>query len=279
MLPQLVCLTKALNNLNIPFSQLDYDGNLIRVELPGQHYLFQKSYTPFNSESVGKICLDKEHTYHILKNVIEMPKTLGFLDFSVADSYPEYVRFKNLDEMVESIEQQLVYPMVIKKNSGALSKNVFLCNAKQELVLALETIFDKKSNSYDYVALAQTFIHTQEEYRAVFFNKKLVLAYERYTDQKNFKAGYWNLPGGCSKHITDPSLLKELQTFIEPIFQHIPAIMVGVDIIRDITGKLFLIELNSGARFNHFIQFNGENPVIQMYENIFQQLLGPVNTI
>ncbi|MCX4026596.1 alpha-L-glutamate ligase [Endozoicomonas sp. SM1973] len=273
MLPQLVCLTKALQNLNIPYSLLDPEGNLIRVELLSHGYLFQSSRTPFNSESVAQICLDKEHTYHILKNIINIPKTTGFIDYQRASEYPQYTNFNSLDKIVEAIESQFTYPMVVKRNRGALSKNVFLCQHKIELINALHNIYNRKSLDYDYVALAQQFINTKHEYRAIFFKRELVLAYERYTDQAGFKASYWNLPGGCSKHITDSHLLNELQTFVEPVFQHIPAEMVGVDIIKDTSNNLFLVELNSGPKFNHFIQFNGEELIIEMYKTIFKKLI------
>ncbi|WP_163836058.1 ATP-grasp domain-containing protein [Spartinivicinus ruber] len=273
MLPQLVCLTKALQNLHIPYSLLDPEGNLIRVELHSKSYLFQRSRTPFNSESVAQICLDKEHTYHILKNVINMPKTIGFLDYQQASEYPQYTYFDSLDKIIEEIEAKFSYPLVVKRNRGALSKNVFLCQFKKELIDALNAIYNRKSLDYDYVALAQYFINTKQEYRVVFFKNELILAYERYTDQQGFKANYWNLPGGCSKYITDSCLLEELKNFVEPIFQHIPAAMVGVDIIRDISGDLFLVELNSGPKFSHFIEFNGEELIIEMYKTIFKKLI------
>ncbi|MDE1461638.1 ATP-grasp domain-containing protein [Spartinivicinus poritis] len=273
MLPQLVCLTKALQSLHIPYRLLDPEGNLIRVQLLSNNYLFQSNRTPFNSESVAQICLDKEHTYHILKSVINMPKTTGFIDYQQASEYPQYTRFNSLDKIVKKIESQFSYPMVIKRNRGALSKNVFLCQLKKELINALHIIYNRQSLDYDYVALAQQFINTKQEYRAIFFKRELVLAYERYTDQEGFKASYWNLPGGYSKHITDNCLLKELQTFVEPIFQHIPAEMVGVDIIRDTSNNLFLVELNSGPKFSHFIQFNGEELIIEMYKKIIKKII------
>lgn len=277
MIPQIKCLIKAANSLNLPYECYDKEHNFISTDLGEKKLTFQKNRTPFNSEVEASICLDKEYTYQLLKNYIKMPPTIGYLDPKCFQSFPEYTIFRDISLILSDIENHFNYPFVLKKNRGALSKNVFLCHNSEEAESSLKTIFDQASNHYDYVALAQTFIPTQKEYRVVFFNQKPILAYERFGGDQLFNASYWEHEQGSAILIKDSRLLQKFKEFAEPIFDKLNLGFVGLDIIVDINGDWHLIELNSSPKFTHFIQHNGENQVVEMYRTILLHCLEKMN--
>ena len=63
-----------------------------------------------------------------------------------------------------------------------------------------------------------------------------------------------------------------MSRFLDPMFAVFPLDWVGVDLIVDEAGNFTLIELNSGPRFTHFIQYNGEELVVKLYEEVLKAL-------
>jgi len=258
------CLIKACDNLNITFAPIDKESNFLRIDVSGKYEYFQVNRTPFNSEVVYCICKDKMHSYELVYDKINMPKTLSFLDCQVDEKYRKYIKHDSELAVIAAIESELEYPVVIKKNQGALGENVYLCRNRDDATTAIQTIFNKQSNTYDYIALAQQYIPTQEEYRLVCAFGKPVLTYQR-GNASEFNKEYW-LHGEDALLIEDLKLIDELYQFVKPIYSIIDIGFVGFDIIRGKDDKLYLIELNSSPRFDHIIDASGEKCVIEMYE-------------
>ena len=258
------CLISACNNLTIKYEPIDKENNLIRLYISGKFEYFQLNKTPFNSEVVYSICRDKMHTYELIKSHVCMPKTLSFLDWKVNEQYKKYIKRNSESTIINSIESEFDYPIVLKKNQGALGDNVFLCKNRNHCITALNTIFNKQSNSYDYVALAQQYIPTHEEYRLVCAFGKPVLSYQR-GNACEFNKEYW-LNGENARLIENQEIIDELYQFIKPIYTLIDIGFVGFDIIRGKDNELYLIELNSSPRFDHIIDGSGDKCVINMYE-------------
>lgn len=261
------CLAQACNNQHIKYQYLDDEKNFIKVAL-SEGLLFQQNRTPFNTEVIASICKDKEHTYQLLHNQIAMPKTIGFLDFNTHDHYQKYVNHPSLQAIIGKIEQEFSYPLVIKKNSGALGINVFLCHDKKLVKAALNEIFNRNSCSYDYIALAQEYIQPKQEFRAVFFRKELLLCYQRVSENKSFGIRYWDTNKGHALHINNPKELSALTQFIQPALELPGLIYVGFDIIKNTQGEYRLLEMNSGPKYNNYVQSYGEEKIITLYEKI-----------
>ncbi len=267
------CLTEACKQLNVDFSFLDEEQNLVELIIHQKSFLFHSNRTPFNTEALAGICRDKGHTWQILHPHVRMPKTLAFMDIDVPPRYASYLRFHTHDAIIAEIEKTFDYPLVVKRNRGALGKNVFLCQNRAEAVTALKRIHNKELKDYDYIALAQEFIPSQQEYRLVCFRGEPVLLYERYAGNKLFKALYWEDPAGRPILVEDEALIREQMAFLQPMFQRLCPGYVGVDLVRSVSGEWVLIELNSGPRVDHFIEFNGPQRIIAMYVRIVQRLL------
>jgi glutathione synthase/RimK-type ligase-like ATP-grasp enzyme len=264
----ILCLTAACSQLGIRFDYIDQDHNVVRIALNGAAYYFQLNRTPFNAESVAGICKDKYHTYRLLKDSVRFPKTLSFLSYRVDERYTDYLRYHSAPEIAAVVEAELSYPLIIKSNSGSFGSNVFLCREANEAQTAIETIFDKNSHLYDYVLLAQEFIPTRQEYRLVCYKQTPVLAYTRSGDPPAFNARYWESASSRVALIEQVALIDKLAAFVRPVYGTLDLGFVGFDIVRSVDNRLYLLELNSGPRFDHVIATNGPQPIIDMYKTV-----------
>lgn len=267
-------LASAAASLEIHCQHLDEVGNVVRLSHGKQHCIFQSNRTPFNSEALASICLDKGHSHQLLREVIPMPRTLAILDFQVAGRYQQYLALRSVDEALARIGQEFDYPLVVKRNRGALASNVFLCHDPDAVVAALDAIFDRQRHSYDFVALAQAFLPAAREYRVVCYQGEVVFAYERVLDGSEFKAAYWTRSGGAARLIQDRDRWRAFQDFAAPIFEVLPLGFVGLDILETRTGDWVLLELNSGPRFDHISENEGDGPVVAMYRTVLGRHFG-----
>ena len=267
----IICLTAACTELGIPFEFIDEEHNFLRVGSNGQSHYFQLNRTPFNSESTAGICKDKYHTYCLLKESVQFPKTLSFMSYNVDQRYKGYLKYQSSQEILTVIESELSYPFIIKSNSGSFGSNVFLCHSRNEAQDSIQRIFNKNSHLYDYILLAQEFIRTKEEYRLVCYKETPVLAYKRSSNPNEFNARYWENGASQAVLATQEETIQELQEFVRPVYEKLNIGFVGFDIIRSFDNALYVLELNSGPRFDHFIESNGPEQVISMYKKILSQ--------
>ncbi len=194
---------------------------------------------------------------------------MGFLYPGVAGKYLKYLRYSSIESIVESIEEHFTYPLVIKPNKGSLGINVARCYSKEEVEAALEVIFNIESNNFDYVALAQEYIAPVKEFRVVFFRGKPVLSYQRYYDKAYFGAKYWEAPGGKTINLElDGELVQRSAKVFRPALTLSGLDYIALDIILTAEDELYLLELNSGPKYNHFADNHGADIVISMYETI-----------
>ncbi|OHU85000.1 MULTISPECIES: ATP-grasp domain-containing protein [Pseudoalteromonas] len=265
------CLTQACDAVGFEYEFIDLDQNFVRVKMDQGWQYFELNKTPFNSEVAFCVCKDKSHTYQLLKNIVRVPKTLDFLDFNVATKYSEYKHCNSVAAALVRIDEELEYPIVVKRNKGALGDNVFLCQDALETEAALKAIFNHQSKSYDYLALAQQFVATKAEYRLLCAYGEPVFAYRRGNAASAFNAKYWE-SGEQAIHVTDEALFKQLADFVAPIHNEFPMGWVGYDIIVDDKNEMYIIELNASPQFNNFIETNSIEPVIELYKKALQAL-------
>lgn len=245
------CLIEAAKRLDLRYKIFDKNGNLVEIEIDGKKLFFANYSTPYNSGSFSKIANDKEFTRFILKDVIRMPKTVGFFD----PDYNEGGEIKSgpntYEDIADEISRQFGFPVVIKPNSLSRGINFTICNNKDEILAALKKVFEKNQN-YDYVALAQEYIKPKNEYRIVVFQNQIILVYT------------------VKKEIQDEDTKKELKDFIKPIFGVLDIGFAGLDIIESETGQKYLLEINAEPGFANFVEKNGAEPIIEMYCKILK---------
>lgn len=260
---QIFALTQACEQLKLDYRFIDNEQNVMQIGMPWGYEYFQLGRTPFNSEVVWGLLRDKKHSYDLFSQAVAMPKTLAFLDPRVPEEYRKYSQHSSTSTMVETAISELGLPVIVKPNAGALGAEVHLCQSAEEVQIALERIFNQDSCHYDYVALAQTFIPNQVEYRLICSFKEPVLLYQR-GQQSGFNAQYWHR-GEKALPIQDETLISRLFQFVKPVYDQLDIGFVGFDIIQSDDNQLYLIELNSSPKFNNFIKDNEATPVINMY--------------
>jgi len=274
MLTNIRILITACQNLNIPYEVQHSNQNLIRIKLD-KYYYFTNYTTPFNSESVAQIFKDKEYTYQVLNKTVKLPKTVGFLSPFCDEKYQKYLRFPAVPEIVTEITNNFELPLIVKRNSGSGGNHVFMCRYQPEITTALRQIFNINSKDYDYYALAQEYIEIKHEYRAIFFNQKMLLVYEKNIAEARFAGNlsplHWE--GAKAKYINNPQVISEIENFTQPIFQELEVNYAGLDIAVDSQGTYWLIEINSHPNYDIFIRDNGEQKVIEIFDKILRSLM------
>ena len=274
MLTNVKLLLQACQELNISYEILHRHQNLLRIKLEKRYYYFVNYTTPFNSKPITEIFKDKEYSYELLKNKIKMPKTIGFLSPLCDEKYKIYLHFKNIKSIENKIVNEFELPVIIKRNRGSSGNNVFLCQKKEEIEGYINRIFNIKNKDYDYVALAQEYIQIVREYRAIFFERKLVLLYEkdkskaRYTG--NLSPLHWE--GAKAKHITNSKIISSINNFVQPIFSEVPVNYAGFDIVIDKNETYWLIEINSSPNYEIFIRDNDPKIIVKMFQGMLKVL-------
>lgn len=273
MLTNIRLMIAACERQGIPYEILHPKQNLVRVQA-GEGYFFTNYTVPLVHQSLAKILIDKDYTYHVIKDQIRNPKTLAFLTPFCDEQYREYLEYESIAAIVEKIQATFSLPVIVKKNRGSSGMNVFRCHTPAEITAALERIFDRNHRYCDYVALAQECVPIKREYRAVFLKQKLVLIYEKDNHDATFSGNlsplHWE--GAKAVRITDPSLMATIQDFVQPVFEVLPLDYGGFDIAVDDDDQLWFIEVNSHPNYKIFVRDNGEEPIIHLFEQLLATL-------
>ena len=272
---QLKCLKEACRRRELVFEEYDDFGNLVGVFSGGRQYFFANYATPFNESAVDQVCKDKEFTHRIIGKVVKMPIAKGYFDPNYPrEGYDRYKKFQSAEEISADIQSEFPLPVIVKMNSGSRGVNVFLCGNVQEIKNSIAKIFTPASPDYDYIALAEEFVTIEKEYRAVVFDRKILLLYRKDNSAGKYLGNLSPLhfSGSRAVPVGNPSLIEEFEKFLVPVYEKLPLRFAGFDIARDREGRLWLIEINSRPGFAIFIRDNGERAVVELYSKILGAL-------
>lgn len=273
MLTNISIAIAACERLKIKYQILHTNQNLVRFALDNKYYYFVNFTPPFNNQNIALILKDKEYTYCVLKDVIKMPRTQGFLSPFVEAEYRDYLKLDSFELIKNQIISDLSLPAIVKRNRGSGGHNVFICRQPDDVENSLKAIFDTNSRGYDYVAIAQEYIEISHEFRAVFFAGKLRLLYEKDNSNASFTGNisplHWE--GAKAKHITDPSQMAAIQQFVEPVFSQVSINYAGFDVAIDKNGQYWLLEINSSPAYARFVRDNSLEIAIDMFVEMLEE--------
>jgi len=274
MLQNISALLKACDALNINYETQHDTRNLISITLNGQTVIFCNWSTPFNSHSVSQLCLDKDYFYHVYRSVINFPKTHSFMSPYCSENYFPYLKAETVTDIIQMVEKDFHYPLIVKKNRGSLGRQVFVADNKKQLEGAILSIFNKQSASSDYVCLIQEKIDIAKEYRVVYFRGELCFAYEKNIEDATFDDNlsplHWE--GATAVLTRDEEILSQIDAFCQPMFKKMMIPFCGLDVAQDKQGTWWLIEANSSPGFSHIISAGEEEAVVNLYKKMLLSL-------
>lgn len=272
----ILCIVEACRRLDIPFKIDNQRGMVQSFCKAGEPPLhFKRSRVPFNAAVVTEICKDKDALSSVLKDVVQIPEGISYLDPEVETRYQPYRSHTSVDAIAKDAIELLGLPLIVKPNSGSEGTNVAKCSSQAEVENALARIYDKTSDHYDNLALIQKYIEIVDEYRAIAFDKKIILVYKKDVSEASVQDNYSPLhrDGAKARHITDKNLITKLERFTQPIYKMIPIEYCGYDIAQDLNGELWLIEANTLPMFTIFLEHNSSDIIVDMYERILRTLI------
>ncbi len=269
-------LIEVCRQRSIPFQLNVQSGNSIAIQLNHQFYHFINWSTPLNSHAVAELCLDKGFFYESFHNQLITPETKMILDPQCNALYRDYVKNESLEQIVDEIEQDFQYPMIVKRHRGFGGRGVFKVQQRSALLSAIQGLFDKQSALYDYIVLVQQYINACKEYRAVFVDSQLVFAYEKNCQMAEFKGNlspmHWQ--GAKAVLVENPALLNTMQKMTPQLFKQLNIPYCGLDFISDQSAKMWMVEANCSPAFNFFMRDNGVEKIHGLYHAMLDYLTG-----
>lgn len=271
MNPNLIVFADLCKEKNIPFKIIHEDGNLVEVKSnSGEAFLFTMGTTPFNSQSVEKLCEDKEFFYKYYQDVIRMPQTQGFMKPNCNEKWKDKVRFKSFEAITDEVERTFAYPFITKMNRGSQGRCVFKVSNRQEFHQALEEIY-----ATDYVALVQNCVDIKSEYRVLYLNKKLMFAYKKNNENAVFSGNLSPLhfDGAYAEIVDNKNLLSAFDKFVQPMLKKLNVPYCGLDIALDRQNNMWLIEGNCAPGFGYLLKNpRGADLLRGLYTEMFKAL-------
>lgn len=187
-----------------------------------------------NSFETASICRDKFMTaMFCAENGIAHPKTMKV---PALDDISH-----NRDEMIEQIEREFAYPLVVKDETGEEGRGVILAHDRQELDAAIPS----ESPS----CIIQEFVDTSWGVDARIFvvGRDIPLAVKRTNPSGDFRS---NTSQGGSMEVYELSDVE--RAFAERVASKLPDSSISVDIMWDKSGEPIVCEFNGNPNFGSF---------------------------
>ncbi len=214
---------------------LFYDKDITLANL-----LEEKGYKVFNSADCIKNCDNKALTYKILAdNKLPIPKTFIFpLLF--------YPNVQNNILFIEKVENELAYPVVVKKWFGSEGQQVFLVKNRQEFVDLLNR---EKQELLIQEYFSECF---GSDIRINVVNNEIVASMQRFS-KDDFRA---NLSNGGVAESYKPTESEKILAL--KAAKALGCDFCGVDILQTQKGPV-ICEVNSNAHLNNIYKTTGIN--------------------
>jgi glutathione synthase/RimK-type ligase-like ATP-grasp enzyme len=253
MVPNIKLLREVCEEEGYKSELIGKQGNLVRVESEAGSSFFAYSTTPFNRESVQHICNDKFLTYELLSGEISMPYTKKYLRTDLDPKWHDVIEFSSNEQIIDDVLKSFSFPMIVKMNSGSLGRHVYKCDKKEVLPSVVQKIFEE-----DWAMLTQEFIEADKEFRVVIVDNKVEIAYYR-----------------GAKHLFFPgdTTFEDLRSFLLPLIGKIDLGWAGLDVIKDISGKLWLLEVNTRPSFVAVVREGKGEEIKRLYKKAFNRFL------
>ncbi len=242
---------KKIQNKNKPDFVLFWDKD-VRLA----HYLELLGFNVFNNSRAIALRDDKSLTHLTLQNEgILMPRTI------IAPMTFANIGYTNLD-FLNSVENTLGYPLVVKECFGSFGMQVYLVKNKEELKDRMNEIGIKP-------VIFQEFINHSRgrDIRLQVVGNQVVASMYRYSDNGDFRA---NITSGGKMKPYEPT--KEQVELAISCCKIMGLDFAGVDILFGENDKPIVCEVNSNAHFKSIYDCTGVNVADNIMEYIIKKI-------
>lgn len=260
------CMAEACRLEGVPSFRIEENGSVLILPFDDGKRVVVNTHLGLLTDAEWRLFRDKFYTYCLFGGKDFFPKTRAYIDPGAPKRFQAFVTFPNIEAIVEDIEANFTYPVMVKRNSGTQGQNVYRCGDSDSVRTALKRIYSKKQTAYDHVALAQTYLKPAVEYRLVVYESKLEFAYVKPHRLKQF--------GGKSEPqiVADRLKIRRMEELVSQLCHHYPLLYAGLDIVESAGGEFRVIEINGSPTYSRFIQTNGTDLVVTLFRKIVRQL-------
>lgn len=278
-LESLVCLKKACQNLGVELTPASEDGNVVRIIRKQRPIYFLRNRHPFNDYVAGRLAEDKGYQYELFRQAgLQVPYTLMAFNPLADARFDRYQTHGSVEAIVDDVERQFTYPVVVKRNRASMALGVYLETDRTGLESRLRHLCEDGAR-FDNVLLIQTFVEGPE-YRIVASGDRLMLAYEKVTEPEE-KAGDLNplhQRGGKAVRVKNPALLQTLSELPRGIGKVMDLGFYAIDVIHS-REELHILEINPNPICHFYNAHNGREDFVKIYEYLIQKYVLDVSEL
>lgn len=271
-LENLACLQMACDALGLTYQPFSDEGSLLRVEHSARPHYFWRNKHPFNDYMGARIAEDKAFQYEIFARMdLPVPPTLQVFNPLADPRFDRYKTHRTIGEMVDDIERQFTFPLVIKKYRSSLAQGVFLIHDRQALSQRLHNLFEN-SAYLDNIVLIQAYV-AGPEYRAVASQGDLLLAYGKEsnsTDQQDLNPLHQE--DGRAVRVGEGPLLEAMRALVARIAPAVELGFYAIDLI-DSNAGLRILELNPNPFCYFYNKDNGRADFTAIYQRLLEKYI------
>ena len=272
LLESLRCIERAVEELGLELHTASDDGNVVRVDGPARSLHFMRNKHPFNDYVSARLAEDKAYQYELfLKAGLRVPYTMKLFNPYADARFNRYQDHASVDAIVDSVEERMAYPLVVKRNQGSFAQGVYLEHGHDGLSERLELLF-RHSGYLNNILICQSFV-AGKEYRAVATGKQVLLVYEKQGPLTSEGGGDLNplhRPGGRAVRMEDTQLLKSFAEIAEGIAEVLPLGFYAIDAILGVDG-LSVLEVNPNPVCYFYNDCNGRDDFVDIYKRLLRR--------
>ncbi|MBT5058406.1 MAG: hypothetical protein HOM68_17825, partial [Gemmatimonadetes bacterium] len=254
----LICLEAACRRKGLQMQPVSADGNVRRLEGGVRPLLFYRNKHPFNDYVAARLAEDKGYQQEIFEAAhLLVPKALQVFNPYADDRFSRYKTHDNVQQMIDDVDSQLSYPVVIKKPRSSVSQGVYPEVDGAAAGRRLQSLFEN-AGFLDNLLLIQAFV-SGAEYRVLATGGELLLAYGKQSDSEGAVDGDLNPlhhSSGRAVRVDDADLLSRMSDLASRIAQVIDLGFYAIDVI-DAADGLTILELNPNPFCYFYNRSNG----------------------
>lgn len=273
ILESLRCVEMACKNLDIEYTPISDDRNVVRLSWNGRPVYFLRNKHPFNDYVTARLAEDKAYQNELfLRQGIQAPYTLEVFNPLADARFERYRTHPSVEAIVTDVEQKFSYPLVVKRNRGSMAERVYLETNHDALEKRLHELCED-SGRFENVLLIQEFV-SGPEYRIVASEDRLLIAYEKKGDmiygEENLNPLHQT--DGQAVKVKDPELIQSMKSITKQVAKVLDLGFYAIDLILGKEG-FTVLEVNPNPICFFYNSDNGRSDFIQIYEELFRYYL------